>query len=481
MTAQFTASNTVSYDIPTTCDVAVVGAGPAGLAAASLAAKAGLSVLLLDENAGPGGQVYRAITASPLAHGAVLGPDYWSGAQLAQEMLASSTHYVPGATVWALNADKVLNVSVAGRAYEVKAGQVILATGALERPMPIPGWTLPGVMTAGGAQTLLKTSGLVPKGRTVLAGCGPLLWLLAAQYLEAGGQLTAILDTTPKANWRAALPALPAFLASPYALKGLALLRKVKAKVKIIKDVTALEAIGTDSVRAVTYTTASGSTGRFEVDLLLLHQGVTPNVNLANAAGIPLVWDEDQACFRPEVGPDGASPVAGIFVAGDGAGIGGALGAAERGRLAALAAIAALKPSSPVLGEAPQVRATLARALRGRAFLDRLYRPSDAFRRPAPDTIVCRCEEVTARQITDAASLGCSGPNQLKSFLRTGMGPCQGRMCGLTVSELLADARGVSPAEIGYYRLRAPVKPITVAELASLPRDDSAMKSVERG
>ncbi len=481
MTAKIPTSNTVSYDIPTSCDVAVVGAGPAGLAAASLAAKAGLSVLLLDENAGPGGQVYRAITASPLGTGAVLGADYWSGAQLAQEMLASTTHYVPGATVWALNADKVLNVSVAGRAYEVQAGQVILATGALERPMPIPGWTLPGVMTAGGAQTLLKTSGLVPKGRTVLAGCGPLLWLLAAQYVEAGAELTAILDTTPKANWRAALAGLPGFLASPYAGKGLALLRKVKAKVKVIRDVTALEAIGTDSVRAVTYTTAAGATGRFEVDLLLLHQGVTPNVNLANAAGIPLVWDEAQACFRPDVGPDGASKVSGLFVAGDGAGIGGALGAAERGRLAALKAIAALKPSSPVLGEAPKVRAALARALRGRAFLDRLYRPSEAFRRPAPDTIVCRCEEVTARQITDAVTLGCSGPNQLKSFLRTGMGPCQGRMCGLTVSELIAGARGVSPAEIGYYRLRAPVKPITVAELASLPQDATAMKSVERG
>ncbi|WP_084539594.1 NAD(P)/FAD-dependent oxidoreductase [Azorhizobium doebereinerae] len=490
MTAQFPTSDTVSYDtksdtkardLPKAVDLAVVGAGPAGLAAATLAASAGLSVLLLDENAGPGGQVYRAITTSPLGEGRVLGPDYWSGAALAREMLASGATYVPGATVWSLSRELELGVSVGGQAHLVQARRVILATGALERPMPIPGWTLPGVMTAGGAQTLLKSSGLVPEGRIVLAGCGPLLWLLAAQYLEAGVRLEAILDTTARENWRAALPEAFGFLTSPYFRKGLALLRKVRAAVRIISGVTTLAAEGDESVTAVRYATAGGESGRIELDTLLLHQGVVPNVNLANAAGIPLVWDAEQLCFRPDVDAAGTSPVAGLAVAGDGAGIGGALGAAERGRLAALAAIAALKPGAPVLAQRPQVEAALHKALRGRAFLDRLYRPADGFRRPAPDTIACRCEEVTARQVTETVALGCAGPNQLKSFLRTGMGPCQGRMCGLTISELMAEAQGVTPAEIGYYRLRAPVKPISVAELASLPKDESAMKSVERG
>jgi bacterioferritin-associated ferredoxin len=118
---------------------------------------------------------------------------------------------------------------------------------------------------------------------------------------------------------------------------------------------------------------------------------------------------------------------------------------------------------------------------RGRLFLDRLYRPSDHFRQPADDTIVCRCEEVSARQVLDAAALGCTGPNQMKAFLRCGMGPCQGRLCGLTVTELIAKARGVSPAEVGHYRLRPPVKPVTLGELASLPRDDAAVQAVVRG
>ena len=116
----------------------------------------------------------------------------------------------------------------------------------------------------------------------------------------------------------------------------------------------------------------------------------------------------------------------------------------------------------------------------GRAFLDVLNRPADALRKPVGDTIVCRCEEVTARQVRDTADLGCEGPNQMKAFLRCGMGPCQGRLCGLTVTELIAGQRGSTPADVGYYRLRPPVKPITLAELASLPIAEAERKAVER-
>ena len=127
-----------------------------------------------------------------------------------------------------------------------------------------------------------------------------------------------------------------------------------------------------------------------------------------------------------------------------------------------------------------RVRARLARYQRGRKFLDVLYRPAKQFRVPHGDTIVCRCEEVRAQQVTETIALGCSGPNQMKAFLRCGMGPCQGRFCGLTVAEMIAEGRGLSPQEIGYYRLRPPVKPITVAEMASLPRTAADIKAVVR-
>jgi hypothetical protein len=160
--------------------------------------------------------------------------------------------------------------------------------------------------------------------------------------------------------------------------------------------------------------------------------------------------------------------VPGIFVAGDGAGIGGAQAAAEQGALAALAVASQLGAIDVSLRdrEAASYRAALARVMRIRPFLDSLYRPRDVNRIPADSTIVCRCEEVTAGDLRGFVALGCVGPNQAKSFGRCGMGPCQGRMCGLTVTEVIADARKVSPAEVGYYRIRPPIKPLTLGELA---------------
>jgi len=181
------------------------------------------------------------------------------------------------------------------------------------------------------------------------------------------------------------------------------------------------------------------------------------------------------------VDEEGATALPGIAVAGDGAGIAGAEAAQARGTLAGIAAVRALRPNAPVLAETAAVRARLNRVMRGRAFLDTYYQPAVQFRRPARDTLVCRCEEVTAGQIVDTVALSCTGPNQMKAFLRCGMGPCQGRLCGLTVTELIAQARGVSPQEVGYYRLRPPVKPITLAELASLPKNEAALRSVGRG
>jgi NADPH-dependent 2,4-dienoyl-CoA reductase/sulfur reductase-like enzyme len=462
-------------------DLAVVGGGPAGLAAGTLGARFGLATVLFDEQASPGGQIYRAVTETPLRERSLLGEDYWQGANLADGFTKGSAQYMPAATVWSISHDREIGVSAGGKARLLTARHVILATGALERPFPIPGWTLPGVMTCGAAQILLKSSSLGPDGKVVLAGTGPLLWLLAAQYRRAGVRIEAMLETTPRRNWLAALPHLPKFLQSPYAAKGRALLREVKASVRVVRGVAALTARGDGRLREVAY-----RVGRREVcvaaDALLLHQGVVPNINLANAIGCKHRWDETQLGFVPEIDEWGRSNIPGISIAGDGGGIAGAEAAAESGRLAALDAAWQLGKIDDFARDrhAAPYREALAAALHGRRFLDLLYRPAARFRRPVGDTLVCRCEEVTAEQILDAVKCGAMGPNQLKAFLRCGMGPCQGRLCGLTVTELIARARKVAPGEVGYYRLRPPVKPITVAELASIPQSDAARKAVVR-
>jgi NADPH-dependent 2,4-dienoyl-CoA reductase/sulfur reductase-like enzyme len=462
-------------------DVVVIGAGPAGLAAAATAAEAGLSTLLLDENAGPGGQVWRAIASTPVTERDHLGADYWAGGDLVQAVRSSGAEIIQRATVWSLDRNLEVGISVGGVSAFVKARRVILATGALERPFPIPGWTLPGVMTAGAAQTMLKSSGLVPDGPTVIAGQGPLLWLLAAQILRLGGRVDRILETTERRNYLAALPHAFAFLTSPYFAKGLALMKEVRAKVPVVTGVSELAAAGDGRLATVTYV-SGGRRETIPAELLLLHQGVVPNVNLAMAAGIEHRWDDLQLCWSPVLDHDCNTSVDGIAIAGDGAGIGGAEAAIVRGRIAARAAVEALAPAAAAkLAPMSTFRASLAQAERGRAFLDRLFRPARQFRIPSGDTIVCRCEEVTAKDVLDAVAIGATGPNQLKAYRRTGMGPCQGRLCGLTVTELMAQARGKSAQEIGYYRLRAPVKPITLAELAAVPKTEADIQAVVRG
>jgi bacterioferritin-associated ferredoxin len=174
--------------------------------------------------------------------------------------------------------------------------------------------------------------------------------------------------------------------------------------------------------------------------------------------------------------------VPGVTLAGDGAGIAGARAAHSHGVMAALNAASALgridTAQRDSAGRAAQ--AERSRWLRGRSFLDRMYRPAAQFRIPSGSTIVCRCEEVTAAQVIDSVKLGCTGPNQLKSFLRCGMGPCQGRFCGLTVSELIAQERQSTAAVVGHYRLRFPIKPVTLGELASLPQTDASKNAVVR-
>jgi NADPH-dependent 2,4-dienoyl-CoA reductase/sulfur reductase-like enzyme len=468
---------TEASDLAPSYDLAVIGGGPAGLAAASLAARAGLSTVLLDENPGVGGQIYRGITSTPVTDRAILGADYWAGAELAAQAKTSGALIVASATVWSLDPQRIVGVSIDGKARMIEARRVIIATGSQERPFPIPGWTLPGVMTAGGAQTALKAQGLLPAGRTVIAGTGPLLWLLAAQILRAGGKIEAILDTTPRGNWLRALLHLPDFVLSPYFAKGLKLLREVRAKAPVVRA-DRIAAVGKNRLSEVVFGLGDGER-RIAADLLLLHQGVVPNVNLAIAAGVAHEWNERQLCFQPVLDQDFGSSVAGIAVAGDGAGIAGGTAAAERGRIAAIAAVRALKPEATV-PDPQTVRQRLQREEMGRAFLDWLNRPADRFRQPEGDTVACRCEEVTAKQVRDMAAMGCEGPNQMKAFLRCGMGPCQGRLCGLTVTELIAKQRDTTPAEVGYYRLRPPVKPITLAELASLPISEIERKAVER-
>jgi thioredoxin reductase len=455
------------------CDLAVIGAGPAGMAAATAAAELGLAVVAIDEQAAPGGQIYRNVLASPVA--ARLGPDYCHGATLAEIFnAAEGISHRRGTSVAMITADREIVLrGCDGRIALLRARALVVATGALERPMPFPGWTLPGVMTAGAAQLLLKSASVVPADGVVLAGSGPLLYLVAAQLLDMGVRPGAIVETTPAANYRAAARHwLGAMRGAATLLKGLRLIARLRlARVPMISGATGLVAeAGPDGTLTGLTFRCGGHERHLACGLLLLHQGVVPNTQITRALDLPHDWDVAQRCWRPRLGAWGDTALPGIFVAGDGGGIGGARAAEEQGRIVAYAAACQRGRIDEEERDrrAAVSRASLARHLAVRPFLDALYRPADDAVVPVDETVVCRCEEVTAADIRRCVADGCVSPTQIKSFVRAGMGPCQGRMCGLTVAEIIAAARGRPIAEVGYFRLRQPVKPMDLGELAGL-------------
>ncbi len=459
-------------------DIVIVGAGPAGLSAADVLGDAGLNVVVLDDQPAPGGQVYRSISRTNEHFDSVLGPDYAKGTALLKGLDHGCVEYRPNATVWQMTEEREIFYSVGGRGHSVTGDRIILATGAMERPMPFPGWTLPGVMTAGGAQTLLKSSGLLWDGPIVLAGSGPLLYLFAAQAARLGANVAMLLETAPKPDPFAVLSGLAGFLTAPgYLAKGLSLIRELrKAGVPRVSRVEGLEAVGDRHIEAVRYRV--GKTWREQATTqLLVHQGVVPNTQITRSLGLRHDWDPQQRCWRPPVNESHETGMDGILVAGDGAGISGADAAVHQGRLAAYSAMSGLEgvDQSSFANRVGKERAGLRRHFKARPFLDALYRPNEAFLSPPDDTIVCRCEEVTAGDIRRYVGLGCLGPNQTKAFGRSGMGPCQGRLCGLTVSEIIAAERGVAMDDVGYYRIRSPIKPVTLGEVADTAGDEDVV------
>jgi NADPH-dependent 2,4-dienoyl-CoA reductase/sulfur reductase-like enzyme len=456
-------------------DLAIVGAGPAGMAAAVQAAQTGLRTIVFDEQGAPGGQIYRGVEAACAQRPAVvdwIGDDYRAGLENVRAFRASGVQYEPATTVWQIDPERRVFVTGPSGARAVPARIVLIATGALERPMPVPGWTLPGVMTCGAAQILLKTAGAVPDGRIVLAGGGPLVVLLAWQLLNAGVKVDAILDTMPRGNVaRAAYHVLPFMAAPDYYSKGLTILTDLRrAGVRMSKGVADLRLHGDGAVREVSCS-ADGEALRLPADVVLLHQGVVPNLNLPLSLRCDYRWNEAQRAFHPVVDAWGGTSLPGILIAGDGAGIAGARSAELGGRLAALEAARRLgRISKAQRNERSRgVRWNRVRDHWARPFLETLFRPGDATVVPGDDaTLACRCENVSAGDLRRMVAQGCPGPNQMKAFSRSGMGPCQGRLCGLTVSELIAAERGEAVPSVGYYRIRPPVKPLTVGELAAL-------------
>lgn len=448
-------------------DVLVIGGGPAGLSAASAAAECGLEVMLLDEQESPGGQIYRSVTGPNGAKHFIESQDRKDGLELIHRFQESGAHYRPGTVVWFAEPGRVI-CSQEGRSREIKAQVLVVATGAMERPVPFPGWTLPGVMGAGAADVLFKNAGVTPEGPVVLAGNGPLIPLVGSHLLHQGVDLKAILDTGSLISKLPALMHLPSALRDfPLLWKGAKLVSQLVAHgVPIISGAGHIAAEGNHCLSHVTYR-KSGRSHRIQAATLLVHGGVIPRTHVSRMLKLDHAWNRVQRYWYPVCDSSGSSSIDHIYVAGDGAFVRGAIASACKGELTGIDAARRLQVLS-----APEARTKktsvnrrLKKNLAARAFVDAWFSPNPAIFRLPDETLVCRCEGVRVGDIRQAVAEGCLDVNEIKIRTRCGMGPCQGRMCGPAAGEIAGSILGVEADTAGALNIRPPIRPIPFREI----------------
>lgn len=450
--------------------VVVIGAGPAGARAAERLVAAGLRPVVVDEGRRGGGQIYRRQPeAFQRPAEELYGFEAGKAAALHRDFdaLAGRVDYRPETLAWHLQ-DGAVHLARDGRSTAIRYDALVLATGATDRVMPVPGWTRPGVFSLGGAQIALKAQACAIGGRVVFLGTGPLLYLVAYQYAKAGARVEAVLDTSPWTRRLAAMPALasrPAMLAKGMYYAGWLAARRVP----VLTGVTPLAIDGETHVTGVRVLESTGRERRFDGDAVGLGFGLRSETQLADLARCRFAFDPLARQWLPETDPDGRTSTPGIYLAGDGARILGADAAEITGRLAACAVLRDL--GRPVAdGEIDGLRRAGHAMQRFRRGLETAFPwPARLAAGLPDDTVVCRCEAVTAGELRRTASeFGAPEVNRAKAFSRVGMGRCQGRYCGLAGAEVLAAALGMPVESVGRQRGQGPVKPLpTATEYAS--------------
>lgn len=446
--------------------VVIVGAGPAGTRAAQCLVAHGLRPTVITEAVSNGGQIYRR---QPEGFRRPASKLYGSEAKKATELhaafdaLRASIDFRPETTVFNVVEHNLFLDTPAG-IEELAFDSLILATGAMDRVMPLPGWTLPGVFTLGGSQVALKYQACAIGRRVAFVGTGPLLYLVAYQYARAGVEVACVLDTSAFGNKIAGLPEM---LASPRATAwGIYYMLWLKSRgIQVIQGAHPLAITGSGHVEGLRYRCADEDR-IVSCDAVGLGYGLKPESQLAQLAGCELEFNRVQRLWS--VRHDGSGRAkSGVYVAGDSVAIEGADSAELQGELTALALLADIGIATSA-SRVRRLRAGVRRLQRFRRGVERAFPFPESVTRDIPkETLVCRCEAVTLGQLDEAMEeLAPDGSNRLKAFSRIGMGRCQGRVCGPYIYEYLAARSGSPVGEILPLRPQAPIKPLAFAKAA---------------
>lgn len=468
----------------TVFDIAIVGGGPAGLAAAERTLAAGLSTCIIDEQQRPGGQILRQPPAAFSVPGWLTGAPYRKGrALLANVSDDAKLHWLGGQSLLGITPDPAGEAGFTlalsgtmGGVSEVQAKRVLVAGGCYDMPVALPGWTLPGVMSAGAVQTLVKAQQVLPGQRVVLFGTHPLMIVLAQQVIEAGGQVEAVCFAQSVAQMaRAALAHLPRAIATPAPLiaaaGGMAALRRAGVKVRYGAPVLRCEGEGQGGVDQVVIAGPNGEEA-LACDLAVMCYGFLPQADLVRQAGAGVRWSNPAGGWEAVHDDAMRSTVPDLYVAGETTGVAGSDAAMAEGAIAGLA----IAQDAGALTECEAAAAmrgprSTRKAMQG--FIDLLRAVADP--RPwlpaaSADTLLCRCEDIPAgavdKAIADALSVGPSfGASAIKLRCRAGMGLCQGRSCEHALVRRIAAARGCAEGEVEGFRPRFPARALAIADL----------------
>lgn len=451
-------------------DIVVIGAGPAGLAAATAAARSGASVILLDGFPRAGGQYYM----QPVADDAAL-PQAVRGREAIDAALGAGVRLITGHEVFAAYPGFRLFAAGPSGPLALAARTVITATGAHDRVMAFPGWTLPGVMTAGAGQRLAKIDGVLPGKRLVIAGSGVFLWAVAQSLLLKGAKIAALVEARqPGFGLAGHLATFPERWGEVFNLVS-HVMRRVD---RVIWGRMVREAHGNGRLEGITIAAPDGRRSETigTVDALLVSHGFQPNIEITALLDCAHRYEDALGGWHAVTDHRGRTTVAGVYAVGEVTGIAGAKPAMLSGEIAGLAAAAGLG-SSPT-GSESAIASLFRRLQRARRFghrLGELFAPlSELAGAMRDDTILCRCEEVSRADVLAACHDGADSIHAAKIWTRAGMGRCQGRICRMSVTACIAAATGHSPEAIGFNRPRVPTRPVPIDDVLAAIEAGSA-------
>lgn len=475
-------------------DVVVVGAGPAGMAGAVEAADAGLEVLVIDEQARAGGQIFRRPSAAFDVSPGSYAPYSWAANLIERFETHRQISTAFRSTAYGIfsSADEsdgngfsvgvMGNSSPGSKGKRVSCQRVLIATGAYDMPVAFPGWTTPGVMTVGAVQSMLKSQKVLPGQKIVLAGSHPLLLIAAEQLLAAGAEIAEIAFARGIPGPAELVRALPAtlnhvavFVEAARAVKTIA-----RHRVPVSTRTVVTEANGHSVVEGVSLSKIDrhwkprGFSREVEADLLAIGYGFSPSTELARQIGCDMVWDSPKGGWVVAHNEDFETTVPGIFVAGEPCGVAGAEQSRAAGAMAGLKIACSLDKVGESLRNAEhRAQKQLRTATRFSKVVQEMFEPNRAgladLSQPS-ETVVCRCEVVASGEIDDLLDKNSfiSSANALKLEGRTGMGPCQGRYCESTIAGRVARARDHSVERSGYFTSHVPVKPVPISTYETL-------------